>query len=155
MVRRFGDPTRLLDDCKKQVKALPFPQRQNREQLMKYFKSLSEILDQLESLVNEHSMEFPQLQSEIYSHSCHSEIVRLLPEFIKNYTFQYLHFSYSSLNQLLTGYGYHRIKNNLICRLTKRLTVRMQHIEDSTCIVDYSSFCQQYFQICFRSPMIM
>ena len=25
LIRRFGDPTRLLDDRKKQVKALPFP----------------------------------------------------------------------------------------------------------------------------------
>ena len=94
LIKKFGDPTRLLDEKKKLIRALTFPQKNNKDQQYKYFKSLSEILDQLESLTVEHSEDYPQLVREIYSHTCHSEIVRLLPEFVKNdYSREYVNIS--------------------------------------------------------------
>ena len=81
--KKFGDVSRILEEKKSQIKALPIPSRTNKSQERNYFKNIAEILDQIENLVVDNKDQYKELYKDVYSYSLTNELVKLLPDFIK------------------------------------------------------------------------
>ena len=84
LISKFGDVSRILDEKKSQIKNLQHPTKFNEHQEVKYYKGVAEILDQLETIVEEHSQSRPDLPKEIYNYTSTNNIVRLLPKYIRD-----------------------------------------------------------------------
>ena len=83
LTKRFGDVVRILEEKRTAIGLLNHPTKSNDGEEARYYKKVSEILNQLEQLVIDHDDRHPELSKEIYNYSATNEIVKLFPKYIR------------------------------------------------------------------------
>ena len=83
LILKYGDINRLLTNKKNTIKALPAIQiRSSDQQKATFIKKFSEVLEQIQSLVDLNKKNFPAMETEIYSHTNVMSLSALLPIFL-------------------------------------------------------------------------
>lgn len=83
LIDKFGNVNRLLSNKKNQIKSLPnIFYRSSKQQKLDYIRGFTEVLDQIQSLVDLNVIDYPDMELEIFSHSNVMELSALLPGFL-------------------------------------------------------------------------
>ena len=83
LIDKFGNVNRLLSNKKNQIKSLPnIFFRSSKQQKLDYIRGFTEVLDQIQSLVELNVVDYPAMEVEIFSHSNVMELSALLPGFL-------------------------------------------------------------------------
>ncbi len=83
LIDKFGNVNRLLSNKKNQIKSLPnIFYRSTKQQKLDYIRGFTEVLDQIQSLVDLNVIDYPDMEVEIFSHSNVMELSALLPGFL-------------------------------------------------------------------------
>ena len=83
LLRRYGEPNRIIDRKREEIKRLSIPNGKDKQAELNYFRQLTEILNQTISMVSSQK-NHPELSYEIYSYGFVSDIVKTLPDFMKS-----------------------------------------------------------------------
>ena len=81
---KFGDPERLLKKKLDSIRNLTHPTRNNKAQEFKYFKTVTETLNQMQVLVSDNEHEHPEIGYAVHNKTFVQTIVNALPGYTKS-----------------------------------------------------------------------